>query len=336
MGLCPNEGCSEVFIKSQLDDHIQKCHHSSNQLSKQDMSSSHGFAAGRKSAPQQCNFNFLGCHFVGNNVELAKHMEKGTCSHLEYVCKFLASSAHLFCNSNDHVSSDESNAAMKKLLFTDIEKVKAHFSNESDKVKSQVSEIQENQKDIAFRLNGVEDLLTTVQASITEINHVYQEVSLTLQTLQATSYNGKYVWKIPDITRRRRDAVTGKTVSLYSAPFYTDRFGYRMCLRVYLDGDGSGKGRYISYFLTIMKGEYDALLEWPFQLTVTMTMINQKGSNNIVQSFKPNPSSASFHRPNADMNVASGCPKFAALSVLDNPEFVVDDVAFFQCVVDCK
>ena len=127
MGLCPNEGCNEVFIKSQLDDHVQKCHHSSNQLSKQDMSNSHGFAASRKSAPQQCNFNFLGCHFVGNNVELAKHMEKGTCSHLEYVCKFLASSAHLFHNPNDHVSSDESNAAMKKLLFTDIEKVKAFF-----------------------------------------------------------------------------------------------------------------------------------------------------------------------------------------------------------------
>ena len=92
-------------------------------------------------------------------------------------------------------------------------------------------------------------------------NVAYEEASLTLQTLQATSYNGKYMWKIPDITRRRRDAVMGKTVSLYSAPFCTDRFGYRMCLCVYLDGDGSGKGRYISFFLTIMKGEYDALLE---------------------------------------------------------------------------
>ena len=82
-----------------------------------------------------------------------------------------------------------------------------------------------------------------------------------------------------------------------------------------------------------MKGEYDALLEWPFQLTVTLTMINQKGNGNIVQSFKPNPNSASFHQPKADMNVASGCPKFAPLSVLDNQEFVVDDVAFFQCVI---
>ena len=174
--------------------------------------------------------------------------------------------------------------------------------------------------------------MIATQASIAEINRIYDEdISVDLQTLQAS--NGKYIWKIPDITRRRRDAVMGKTVSLYSAPFYTDRFRYRTCLRVYLDGDGNGKGCYISFFLTIMKGEYDALLEWPFQLTVTLTMINQKGNGNIVQSFKPNPSSASFHRPKVHMNVASGCPKFAALSVLDNPEFVVDDVAFFQCVV---
>ena len=157
-----------------------------------------------------------------------------------------------------------------------------------------------NCKDMISRLHGIEDLLATLQATITEINRAYEEVSLTSQTLQATSYDGKYIWKIPDITRRRRDALMGKTVSLYSAPFYTDRFGYRMCLRVYLDGDGSGKGRYISYFLTIMKGEYDALLEWPNQLTVTLTMINQKSNGNIVQSFKLNPNSASFHRPKAD------------------------------------
>ena len=86
------------------------------------------------------------------------------------------------------------------------------------------------------------------------------------------------------------------TGSLYSAPFYTSRFGYRLCLRVYLDGDGSGKGRYISYFLTIMKGEYDALLEWPFQHMGTMTLVNQKGNNNI-DPIRP------------ESNMLKNCPK---------------------------
>ena len=177
---------------------------------------------------------------------------------------------------------------------------------------------------------SVEDISSTQATNA--FNHMfctYEEV----QTPQTTSYDGHYIWKIPDITRRRRDALLGKTVSLYSAPFYTNRFGYRLCLHVYLNGDGSGKGRYISYFLTIMKEEYDALLEWPFQHMVTMTLVNQKGNNNIVQSFRPNPTSTSFHHPKSDMNVASGCPKFAPLSILDNPEFVVDDVAFFKCVI---
>ena len=291
-----------------------------------------------KSITQQCSFSFIGCPFVGNKSELTEHMEKDPHNHLNYICSYLSTqSVHKVKNGFNDVPNHDHQVVQS--LTSKLESTKVNveqLNSQNDKTRLQVSELQGQQKDMISRLNGVEDLLATLQASITEINRTYEEVSLTLQTLQATSYDGKYIWKIPDITRRRRDALMGKTVSLYSAPFYTDRFGYRMCLRVYLDGDGSGKGRYISYFLTIMKGEYDALLEWPFQLTVTLTMINQKGNGNIVQSFKPNPNSASFHRPKADMNVASGCPKFAPLSVLDNQEFVVDDVVFFQCVVNAK
>ena len=54
-----------------------------------------------------------------------------------------------------------------------------------------------------YRLTALMDvmILLTLQVSINEINHTYEEVSLTLQTLQATSYDGHYICKIPDITR---------------------------------------------------------------------------------------------------------------------------------------
>ena len=39
-----------------------------------------------------------------------------------------------------------------------------------------------------------------------------------------------------------------------------------------MDGDGSGKGTHLSFFLTVMKGEYDALLQWPFKQTVTLML----------------------------------------------------------------
>ena len=331
--LCPHKGCTEVLVRSEIDDHVQKCPHKNRNASSytSPLSSPNHLVAKEKLITQQCCFSFIGCQFVGSKLELSTHMEKDVHCHLTYVCNYLSThsvnkainSYKIVHNHHDH----HDHQALQSLL----ENAKVEAEQMNSKTKLKVSELQSQQEDIASRFNAVEDLLATLQASITEINHTYEEVSLTLQTLQASDGKCMYLWKIPDITRRRRDAVMGKTVSLYSAPFYTDRFGYRMCLRVYLDGDGSGKGHYISFFLTIMKGEYDALLEWPFQLIVTLTMINQKGNSNIVQSFKPNPSSASFHRPKVHMNVASGCPKFAVLSVLDNPEFIVNDVAFFQC-----
>ena len=39
-----------------------------------------------------------------------------------------------------------------------------------------------------------------------------------------------------------------------------------------MDGDGSGKGTHLSFFLTLIRGEYDALVTWPFRQTAAMTL----------------------------------------------------------------
>ena len=147
-----------------------------------------------------------------------------------------------------------------------------------------------------------------------------------MQTLQATSYNGVYIWKIPKLTRRRRDAVLGKTISLYSAPFFTSCHGYKLCLRIYLNGDGSGQGTHISFFITLMKGEFDPLLPWSFKQTVSLSLLAQDGVlRDITHSFKPDEDSSSFQMPKSEMNVASGCPQFCSLTVLDNLSYARGD-----------
>jgi len=42
-----------------------------------------------------------------------------------------------------------------------------------------------------------------------------------------------------------------------------------MCARLYLNGDGMGKGTHVSLFFVIMRGAYDALLKWPFKQKVS-------------------------------------------------------------------
>ncbi|XP_008294917.1 TNF receptor-associated factor 3 isoform X2 [Stegastes partitus] len=161
------------------------------------------------------------------------------------------------------------------------------------------------------------------------------DMDLRFQVLETASYNGTLIWKIRDYKRRKQDAVAAKTLSLYSQPFYTGYFGYKMCARVYLNGDGMGKGTHLSLFFVVMRGEYDALLPWPFKQKVTLMLMDQGASRkHLGDAFKPDPSSSSFRRPSAEMNIASGCPLFVSQSVLEAGSYIKDDTIFIKVTVD--
>ena len=160
------------------------------------------------------------------------------------------------------------------------------------------------------------------------------EHSLRLDMMDCKNTDGVLLWKITEIRRRRRDAVSGKTPSIYSQPFYTSPNGYKMCARLYLNGDGMGRGTHLSLFFVIMRGEYDSLLPWPFRQKISLILIDQDGQRNISDAFRPDPSSSSFQRPRNEMNVASGCPLFVALSTLDSGGYIKDDAMFIKIVVD--
>lgn len=163
------------------------------------------------------------------------------------------------------------------------------------------------------------------------------ELDLRFQVMETASYNGVLMWKIRDYSRRKQDAKSGRTISLYSQPFYTGRFGYKMCARVYLNGDGVGKATHLSLFFVVQRGEYDALLPWPFKQKVSLMLLDQDtGTRHLVDSFRPDISSSSFKRPTSEMNVASGCPLFVSHSVLETPTFLQDDTIYIKVVVDIE
>ena len=65
-----------------------------------------------------------------------------------------------------------------------------------------------------------------------------------------------------------------------SPPFYTSARGYRMCLKVYPAGIGTGKGTHVSMFGYLMKGNYDDELNWPFTADVVVDILNWRGDHN--------------------------------------------------------
>ena len=62
----------------------------------------------------------------------------------------------------------------------------------------------------------------------------------------------------------------------YSSHFYTHPRGYKMCLRVDANGNGSSKGKHLSVFIHIMQGEFDDRLKWPLKGSFTIQLLNQE------------------------------------------------------------
>nr|XP_032655181.1 TNF receptor-associated factor 1-like [Chelonoidis abingdonii] len=156
-----------------------------------------------------------------------------------------------------------------------------------------------------------------------------------VEALEQTSYNGQFLWRLPDIGRKMQQALSRQTPALNSPPFYTSRYGYKLCLKVYLNGDGTGAGTHISLFLVLMRGEYDCWLKWPFHHKVTFTLLDQVGERHVSSSFRPSEASSSFQRPMSNCNIASGVPEFYPLCQLHAPEatYIHEDTLAFKALI---
>ena len=183
-------------------------------------------------------------------------------------------------------------------------------------------------------ITSIEDRVFCLERRVHHLDHSYSELEHQLHTSFANTYNGDFLWRISEVHRRIQDAKNGRTTSIFSFPFCSGRNGYKMCIRAYLNGDGTGEGTHLSIFFALMKGEYDPLLQWPFDCQVSLILIDQTHKNHIVKQFTPDPQSNCFNRPVSEMNFASGCPRFAKLSVLDNPNYVKEDVMYIKTIVD--
>ena len=191
----------------------------------------------------------------------------------------------------------------------------------------QVEQAQETIRRLERRLESQDHMLALRNVALADLEEYIsqQEVS---------SYNGTLLWEISYFARRRNDARTGRQTSFYSSCFLTSRQGYKMCARIYLNGDGIGVGTHISLFFVVIRGQHDENLRWPFTPRITFKLLDQQENEHVIKAFRPDPNSLSFQRPMREMNIASGCPLFCPLSDLDRHAYVRDDTIFVKIIVD--
>ena len=190
--------------------------------------------------------------------------------------------------------------------------------------------IRSKNKEIALLCTQITKLKKMIQLQ----NAKVEEQDFRLSVIENINYDGSIIWKIPQFSQRKVDAESSKYASMLSLPFYSGWYGYKMCLRLYIMGDGTGKGTHLSLFFVVMRGEFDNILQWPFTHKVTFKLINQAGGRDIVDTFQPDPMGTSFRKPKSDMNIASGYPQFVSHTELERGGFIVNDTIFIKCFVD--
>ena len=232
-------------------------------------------------------------------------------------------------------------SSKNKEIDTQVSNLDSRITAMSLQIDDRYQELVDEMGKINRNIDAVRDLCRKFEGKFTAIADWQQRTDVNMadqseriENMEFASQNGVIIWPITEFMRKRHDSIVGKNVSFYSPFFYTGRYGYKMRLRVYLNGDGIGKGSHVSLFFVICKGKYDALLPWPFRQKVTMTILDQDNVQSVADSFKPDPSSSSFQRPKNPMNIASGCPLFMPLAYLDTQAYLRDDTLFIKAEVD--
>ena len=218
--------------------------------------------------------------------------------------------------------------------IADLELFVIEGNNVNEDLQRQVNVLKREQEGSKETIRKLQRHIESIEHTLGMRNVLLADLEEQVKQKEVSSYNGVLVWKISDYARKKQDAVTGRQVSLYSPCFYSSSYGYKMCVRLYLNGDGMGKGTHISVFFVVMRGQYDALLRWPFRQKVTFMLLDQDNVEHVIDAFRPDPSSNSFQRPTREMNIASGCPTFCSLPELNNHAYVRDDTMFFKITVD--
>ncbi|NWH46926.1 TRAF2 factor, partial [Fregata magnificens] len=285
-----------------------------------------------------CRFSEIGCSFRGSKEKIKEHEKTAVGAHmlllLQHIKQLKASLCTAAKAADGSIPQSELNVNENKLHV--FENIVAVLNKEVETSNLEITAFRRQSELDQNIIRGLELKIAELHRCLTQKDAGLSSLHKSLLFSEQASYDGVFLWKITDVGRKLQDSVTGRTVSLYSPAFYTAKYGYKVCLRVYLNGDGTGKGTHMSLFFVVMRGDYDALLPWPFRHKVTFMLLDQNNREHIIDAFRPDLTSASFQRPVNDMNVASGCPMFLPLAKLQSPKYayVKEDTLFLKCIIE--
>ena len=203
--------------------------------------------------------------------------------------------------------------------------------------------IEDNKKGVEDNKREIEDLKKTMVDMkqqydvVFERNQYLEEIlAKRLPSLEQQQFSpcntGTIRWKLEGFKDAIWAAKNGDYSSFWSDPFYTTR-GYKVCAKIYPNGDGDKAKDAVSLYISIMQTKLDQYLAWPFNhAKVYMSVIGSEGQELMQHQFETDQHSASFLKPTGPHNKPTGKPVFIKHQDLDN--FMVGPDLLLKITVD--
>jgi hypothetical protein len=204
-------------------------------------------------------------------------------------------------------------------------------AKEKKEITGEIKQLKNNMKQLYVNLTKN---LETEKKEKEALKNKVDKLSMALENTKAA----KFVWKIDgfqaETLRRAKDS--GKDVILYSEPFYTEKYGYKLKISLCPNGHNDGKNTHVSVYVSVLRGEYDGILPWPLKRKIKFILVDQKEElsqrRNIEKSITPtqNITVQSFIKPKTRSNLGRGYDTFVSHEVLKTEKYIVDGAIFLQ------
>jgi len=150
---------------------------------------------------------------------------------------------------------------------------------------------------------------------------------IVLSYRSVVSYNGILLWQIDNYSKKKPNEIDGITQCLTSKSFYTSQMGYRMNVRLYLNGAGEHQGKSLSIYLGLIQGEWDSFLKYPFKCKITFSILDQS------ESLAKTRISITYEKE-FNYNVhSSGYANFAKISEVESSTYLKNDTILIKTEV---
>ena len=159
--------------------------------------------------------------------------------------------------------------SLPSVLTTIDNSVNKCLRDKLDKQDQIIEQLHLEQKSLKSMVNKREQDLERACVNVQLLKGELCDLQKEFQLSKTYIHNdGTYLWRIDNIHEVFFNAKNASQPTYIISPsFYTSKYGYKLSLKLYINGDKTVRNTHLSLYVTIMRGEYDSLLKWPFNLS---------------------------------------------------------------------